>query len=304
MKPFNPRAVELAAPKQQRNWDWRAAANFICGGAGGGLLLVASFAGLDGLAAPAAVLLGLALIGLGLTCVWFEIGRPWRAMNVYRHFATSWMTREAVVALAVFATGALAALTGSVVLNFAVGGCGLAFLYSQARILAANKGIPVWRHPASVSLMVSTGLAEGAGLAICVAALAGAGLSTRLLVVLLVLLAVRVWCWRRLLAGLTGSGAPVAALNVLGAFGPRFQTVGHGLPAVVLVAALIGLPGRSMTAGLAGLVVVASGWILKYTLVRRAAYTQGLAVDHLPVRGRGPSGPAAKPGWKMMPDGG
>jgi hypothetical protein len=28
------------APKQQRNWDWRAAANFICGGAGGGLLLL------------------------------------------------------------------------------------------------------------------------------------------------------------------------------------------------------------------------------------------------------------------------
>ena len=26
MKPFHPRAVELAAPKQQRNWDWRAAA--------------------------------------------------------------------------------------------------------------------------------------------------------------------------------------------------------------------------------------------------------------------------------------
>jgi phenylacetyl-CoA:acceptor oxidoreductase subunit 2 len=45
MKPFNPRAVELAAPKQQRNWDWRAAANFICGGAGGGLLLVAALPG-------------------------------------------------------------------------------------------------------------------------------------------------------------------------------------------------------------------------------------------------------------------
>ncbi len=300
MKPFNPRAVELAAPKQQRNWDWRAAANFICGGAGGGLLLVAAFAGLDAFASRAAVFLGLALVASGLTCVWFEIGRPWRAMNVYRHFATSWMTREAVVALAVFATGALAIFSGSVVLTMFAGACGLAFLYSQARILAANKGIPAWRHPASVPLMVSTGLAEGAGLALSVAALAGTVLGTNLLVLLLVLLAVRVWCWRRFLAGLTQSGAPVAALRVLDAFGPRFQIIGHGLPAVVLVAALIGLPGRSMTAMLAGLLVVASGWVLKYTLVRRAAYTQGLAVDHLPVRGRGPSGPAAKPGWKMM----
>jgi phenylacetyl-CoA:acceptor oxidoreductase subunit 2 len=303
MKPFNPRAVELAAPKQQRNWDWRAAANFICGGAGGGLLLVAAFAGLDAFATRVAVFLGLALIGCGLTCVWFEIGRPWRAMNVYRHFATSWMTREAVVALAVFATGALAIFTASMVLTVVVGACGLAFLYSQARILAANKGIPAWRHPASVPLMVSTGLAEGAGFAISVAALAGGGPGTNFLVLLLVLVVLRVWCWRRYLAGLTLSGAPVAALKVLDAFGPRFQIVGHGLPAVVLIAALIGLPGRSMMALMAGLLVVTSGWVLKYTLVRRAAFTQGLAVNHLPVRGRGPSGPAAKPGWKMMPGG-
>jgi hypothetical protein len=93
--------------------------------------------------------------------------------------------------------------------------------------------------------MVGTGLAEGAGFAGSVAALAGAGPDTKLLVLLLVLLAVRAWCWRRYLAGLTRSGAPLAALKVLDAFGPRFQTIGHGLPAVVLVAALVGLPGRS-----------------------------------------------------------
>ncbi len=303
MKPFKPRAVELAAPKQQHNWDWRAAANFICGGAGGGLLLVAALAGLDPLATRLAQTLALALIGCGLTCVWFEIGRPWRAMNVYRHFATSWMTREAVVALAVFASGALAIISASGVLTLVAGACGGAFLYSQARILAANKGIPAWRHPASVALMLATGLAEGAALVLGIAVLAGGGADTKLLVLLLVLLALRIGGWRRYIAGLTGSGAPVAALKVLNAFGPRFQSIGHGLPAVLLVAALIGLPGRSMLALLAGMLAVASGGILKYTLVRRAAFTQGLSVDHLPVRGRGTSGPAAKPGWKMMPGG-
>jgi len=50
----------------------------------------------------------------------------------------------------------------------------------------------------------------------------------------------------------------------------------------------------------AGFMVVAVGWMLKYTLVRRAAFTQGLALDRLPVRGAGPSGPAAKPGWKAV----
>ena len=101
------RASGLASPKQQHNWDWRAASNFIAGGAGGGLLLCAALAGLDAFATRAAILLALILIGSGLTCVWFEIGRPWRALNVYRHFATSWMTREAVVALGVFAAGGL-----------------------------------------------------------------------------------------------------------------------------------------------------------------------------------------------------
>ncbi len=303
MKPFKPRAVELAAPKQQRNWDWRAAANFICGGAGGGLLLIAAFSGFDVFATRVAVLLGLALIACGLTCVWFEIGRPWRAMNVYRHFATSWMTREAVVALVVFGTGALAIYSGSAALTVVVGACGLGFLYSQARILAANKGIPAWRHPASVPLLVSTGLAEGAGFAACVASLVGNGPGSKLLMVLLALLALRVWCWRRYLAGLTETGAPAAALKVLDGLGPRFQTYGHVLPAVAIVALLAGLPGRSLSGLLTGMLVVASGWFLKYTLVRRAAYTQGLAVDHLPVRGRGPSGPAVKPGWKMLPGG-
>ena len=98
---------DRAAPKQQRNWDMRAASNFIAGGAGGGLLLWASLAGVEADVGRTAILLGLMLIGAGLTCVWFEIGRPWRALNVYRHFATSWMTREAVVALLVFAAGGL-----------------------------------------------------------------------------------------------------------------------------------------------------------------------------------------------------
>ena len=38
----------------------------------------------------------------------------------------------------------------------------LAFIYCQARMLQAAKGIPAWREPLLVPLMVVTGLAEGA----------------------------------------------------------------------------------------------------------------------------------------------
>jgi phenylacetyl-CoA:acceptor oxidoreductase subunit 2 len=300
MKQTPLRAAQLAAPKQQRNWDWRAAANFICGGAGGGLLLFAAFAGFGRTATLAALLAGMALIGTGLTCVWFEIGRPWRALNVYRHIATSWMTREAVVALAVFGSGALAVLTGSPMLAAIAGICGAAFLYSQARILAANKGIPAWRHSASVPLLVATGLAEGATLALAVAALFGASIGAGLLVAALLLLGARAWAWWRYRAALGDTGAPEAALRVLDDFSPRILWFGSALPALALLALLFGMPGQlSVLLATAALGAGTGGW-LKYVLVRRAAFTQGLAIDHIPVRGRGPAGPAVKPGWKSL----
>lgn len=300
MKPSTLRAVELAAPKQQRNWDWRAAANFVCGGAGGGLLLGAAIAGMETPATRIAVLLGLALIATGLTCVWFEIGRPWRAMNVYRHFATSWMTREAVVALAVFASGGLALITGARGFIVLAGACGLAFLYSQARILAANKGIPAWRHPASVPLLVATGLAEGAGFLACIAAWFGAAGSFWIALALLVLIGVRAWFWKSYLARLSDDGAPDAALKVLHGMSSRLLLIGHAAPAIAAALALSRMPGRSGMLLAAGLLVVAGGWFMKYTLLRRAAFTQGLSITHLPTRGRGVSGPLVKPGWKSI----
>jgi phenylacetyl-CoA:acceptor oxidoreductase subunit 2 len=300
VKPVPIRAAQLAAPKPQRNWDWRAAANFILGGAGGGLLFITAVVAGGSAAATPAVLLALALIGGGLTCVWFEIGRPWRALNVYRHIATSWMTREAVVALAVFASGGLAVLTGSAPFFLLAAVCGAAFLYSQARILAANKGIPSWRHPASVPLMVGTGLAEGAGLTAVVTAAGAGGFGTAGASGLLVLIALRAWFWQRYLAGLTATGAPEASLRVFGQFKSGFVLLGHVLPGLAVAAALAGMPARPLLLA-AGALVVAGGWMLKYTLVRRAAFTQGMALERLPVRGKGLPGAAIKPGWKIMP---
>lgn len=295
------RAANLASPKQQRNWDWRAASNFIAGGAGGGLLLFTSLAGFAPEVTRSAILLGLMLIGGGLTCVWFEIGRPWRALNVYRHFSTSWMTREAVVALALFTFGALALLTLHPVFVVAAGILGLGFLYSQARILAANKGIPAWRHPRSVALMVATGLAEGGGFLACAVSISSAALTAPALVSLIALIAIRAWFWKAYLGGMVADGAPDGALRVLSGLDARFVVLGHFLPALAVAAALAGMPGRPGLAFAAGIMVVASGWFLKYTLVRRAAFTQGLALSRLPVRGRGPAGAATKPGWKAVP---
>jgi len=300
MKKRAKKAGDLISPRQQRNWDWRAAANFIAGGAGGALLLFAAVAGAEAEATRMAILLGMILIGSGLTCVWFEIGRPWRALNVYRHFATSWMTREAVVALVLFAAGALAVLTLRPLFVILTGILGLAFLYSQARILAANKGIPTWRHPRSIFLMMATGLAEGGGFLACVLSLSSPQPTASTLVGLVALIAIRAFFWKAYLGGLMADGAPEGALKVLNGIAPRLAIFGHVLPAFLLVAALAGMPGRAGLMFGAGIMVVATGWFLKFTLVRRAAFTQGLALMRLPVRGGGIAGPAAKPGWKAI----
>ncbi|BAL25202.1 phenylacetyl-CoA acceptor oxidoreductase [Azoarcus sp. KH32C] len=299
MKTGKIRSGDRVGPHQQHNWDWRAASNFIAGGTGGGLLLCAGVASLWGADVRALLLAGMALIAAGLTCVWFEIGRPWRALNVYRHLATSWMTREAAAAPLVFVCGALALVTDRAVFVLLTGLFGAAFVYAQARILAADKGIPAWRHPRCLPLVVATGLTEGAGLFAAATPFLTSGAAAQIGVaaVVLLLLLVRVLLWRNYLRALRSDGAPEGSLRALSRIDSLFLSFGHLLPAVLLLVSVLGAPVTGAALVLAGLIAVGAGWWLKYTLVRRAAFTQGFALPHLPVRGRGVAGPAVKPGW-------
>jgi phenylacetyl-CoA:acceptor oxidoreductase subunit 2 len=286
------RASSLASPKQQHNWDWRAASNFIAGGAGGGLLanatVLAVWLGLDERLPLAA---GLVMIGIGLTCVWFEIGRPWRALNVFRHFGSSWMTREAYVALFAMCVGVVAIVYGTLPAVTATGLLGLMFIYAQGRILAANKGIPAWRHPNCLSLVLATGLAEGAGL---LALLAWGASWWRYPAALLLLFCLwRLWAWRRYFAALRSDGAPSGTIKAFGDMATMFIWAGNVVPAALVFAAV---PGGTIAGG--------AGrywrWLVdgdEYTLVCRAAFTQGFASPKQPVR-QGPGGPAVKPGWQ------
>ncbi len=301
MKSRNLKNSDRLSPRPQTNWDWRAAANFVFGGAGGGLLLWTAVAALGGTGFAAPALLGLALIGAGLTCVWFEIGRPFRALNVYLHPSTSWMTREASVATVLFLCGFAALWSGATLLMVLTGLLGLAFVYSQARILSTNKGIPAWRHPRCLPLVVATGLTEGAALLAIVLAWQAGAWGSGFAVLLLALLVARYLVWRSYLAGLTATGAPAGALAVLGGLRDRFLLVGHALPALLVVVGLTGFAPLAWMSALAGVAAVAAGWNLKYTLVRRAAFNQGLSLQHLPVRGAGKAGPALKPGWSGVP---
>jgi phenylacetyl-CoA:acceptor oxidoreductase subunit 2 len=294
---MNPAAGRIA-PWHQPNWDARAAANFIGGGSGTGLLVAAATAtAATGAAYRPLASVALALVALGLACVWLEIGRPWRALHVFLHPQTSWMTREAIVALPLFGTGLAALWQDGGAYAWVAAALGAAFLWCQAQILKAAKGIPAWRTPRVVPLIVATGLAEGAGvLALACAFPATQALARPVAVALAVLLVLRALAWRAYRRPLA---APQAALAALDRAAPLFDGLGNWAAAGIAAAAalLVSDALAPPLAAAAGALALAGGWHLKFVLVARAAFNQGFALPRPPVRGTGAPGQPAKPGW-------
>ena len=289
-----------AAAVRQRYWDARAAGNFIGGGSGGALIAFAAAAFLFGADVRAMMAAGAALIAAGLACVWFEIGRPWRSLNVFRHLRTSWMSREAVVAPFVLGCGMLSALTGEPTFVIAAGVFGVIYLYCQGRMLAADIGVAAWRD--ALPLMLATGLAEGASLlAVASPWLPGSVLAGSA-AALIVLLALRAQIWRRYVAGLEAAGAPTRSHDALAAIGPRFLVLGHAFPTLVAIAALLDAPGAAGLMMATGLLAAGAGWWMKYTLVVRAAFIEPLALERPPERGGGLAPPLKPAGQAPQPE--
>ena len=239
----------------QGSWDVRAAANFVFGGAGSGLLVIL---GLTGTASSWPIVISLILIAAGLGAVWLEIGRKLRAVHVFLNPFTSWMTRESFAAVLAFASGVSFLASQERIFLYIAAVAAAAFLYCQARILRAAKGIPAWRAPEVVALIVFTGLAEGAGLGLLF------GLEPAVFFVAVVARAVSWYRYR--------SAVKSEALE---APGMALAWAGSVLPLALILFA----------APLAGLLALATGAWLKLALVTRASFNQGFSLPHLPVRG-------------------
>ncbi|HSN31643.1 MAG TPA: hypothetical protein VLU41_03080 [Ideonella sp.] len=247
----------------QTNWDARAALNFMCGGAGAGLMICAAV--IAPASAAGMILLALALVGCGLTAVWLELGKPLRALHVFFNPFTSWMARESYAAVLLFVLGA-GALRAPWLLPFAA--CAAAaFLWCQARMLKGGKGIPAWRARETVALLLATGLAEGAGLALFFVA------GRLALALFAAAVVIRVLAWAR-----------HAAVVKSAALEPAGRTLVQLGTAVALALALAGL-FYAPAAWLAGLAALAAGWRVKFALVTRASLKQGFELAHVPVRG-------------------
>lgn len=270
---------QVVHARLQRYWDVRAAGNFCFGGTGSGLVLAAALALAVGPSSELAVAVGLGLIGLGLFCVWLEIGRPWRAMNVFFHPRTSWMTREAMLVPPLMAAGAAAVIFDIRIVVLAAL-FAAAFLYCQSRMLHASRGIPAWCQNEVVPLIVATGVVEGAGLYLVIAEPAVA--MTVLALLAAILREIVREAYRR---GVIRTKAPAGTLAWFSLREEKFLTAMRYLSIILLALALAGWG----TAAFGGLLAMVTGWGLKFMLITRAAYTRGHIIQHTPTRGRGPS---------------
>jgi phenylacetyl-CoA:acceptor oxidoreductase subunit 2 len=211
------------------------------------------------------------------------------------------MSREAWVAGVLFPLALFALWSGRPTVLVAAALVALLFLFCQGMILEQSKGIPAWRNPRVIAFIMATGFAEGCGLFLLLAALLPdlSSAAKPMAIALVVLAVMRFWAWRRYLNALESEGAPTRTLEIFTACRFWFFAAGLMLP-VALVA--IGLSMTAADAALfaaAGLSVFATGWAIKFILITRAAYNQGFALPHTPIRGSGIPGPAVKPGWTL-----
>jgi len=224
----------------------------------------------------------LAFIGLGLFMVWLEIGRPWRFLHVFFHPQTSWMTREGSVGTVLFPLAIAGFFLDIPALIALAGILGLTYLYCQGRILLASKGIPSWREPAVLPLIIATGLCEGSGLLLLTTYIIGTAADIGwVLFAFVAFLAFRTYSWLTYRNKLIAAKAPAKTLSILNGIHPLILWGSNVVPLVLLLAAMFISGMTALFACTAAILAVVGGWYMKFTIVARASQVQGYALGKL-----------------------
>lgn len=282
-------AVELIPARRQALWGWPAIVNFVAGGAGAGLYLVAVLAARAG-AAPLLTLaswLAPALVLAGFGAVAAEAGRPLRGPRVLARVGTSWMSRE------LWLGGAFVLLAGAELvrpgpaLRLAAALAALGFATAQGFILRRARGVAAWDVAVMPLVFVASALLSGLGLALAVEAAAGRppGAADLGVAMPLVVLGALVW-----LGYVTWSREPafVGATADLREGPLAVAIVGGGYVAPFLLLGLAAaLPGVTAAAGaLAGALLVLGQACAKSALVRTAGRLRPITLANLSLQRR------------------
>jgi len=289
--------------ERQTFWDWRAATNFTLGSFGSGLAIIASLAhaagGVDAWELTWWYAWSGLIMALGLFAVFLEIARKRRFLYAVLRPQSSWMTRELYCVAVFYPAIVTDFFLPHPVLHAIAALAAAAFLYCQARILQAAKGIPAWRVPLMPSMLLASGLLEGAGVFCALSAVfaptlfaapvpVGVAYGTPLVPgVGLLLAAINAVLWHRYRASAKARGIPPLARDVIGRVTPWVHLVGHAAPATLFAVVLAWPEGPVVLLALAGLSALAGGATWKVAVITRAAYQQGFALEVWPQRGSG-----------------
>ena len=287
--PANPLVGE-----RQTFWDLRAAMNFVLGGMSSGLGVVAVVAWMNGNVLTIRSMWGLLLLsavvmGAGLFFVWLKIGRKLRAGFAILRPQTSWMSREMYV-VGVYYVG----IAGWILwrpeqwLINVIGLAAFAFLYCQARILQACMGIPAWRVPLMVWMLLATGVYEGLGLYALSHVLnpltiqfGGANYFFGATLAL-----INGVLWHRYRVGARANGMPPLSRALIERWSLPLHLFGHGLPGLIFSIGIVHeLPPLLLATGC--VLAVVGGIFWKVLIITRASYQQGFAIARFPQRGSG-----------------
>jgi len=280
-------------PKRQESWGLRTACNFVGGGTGSGLLIIAAVLSLLGEQTSTLIIAGLFSLFFGLLMVFMEIGRPWRSINVFFHPQTSWMTREAILVIpVVLCSVALLLNLSDFITSIAailLASSAAAFLYSQMSMLYASKGIPAWCHLSLKPYILITGIVQALGIAICISAFTShVGFTSykETWLILGLLLIGRFFLWQNYAKQMRQPVIPAATGAEIKRI-YRLVLLSHLVSVGLLITAAIA--DIALLAVVAGLLAAAIGWFSKVVIVTRAAQTRGFTIPRTPIRGQGQS---------------
>lgn len=165
---------EIISSSRQRYWKWPAVANFVLGGAGAGIYVLNTlnllFINDQHISISHGILnaIALLLICSGLSILPVEAGRPSRGMHILAHMKTSWISREIVFFIILFASVILLFYVRSFSLIALSILSSIGFMVSQAFIVFRSEAISVWKRPEIPFFFLSSGLASGWGILVIV----------------------------------------------------------------------------------------------------------------------------------------
>jgi DMSO reductase anchor subunit len=277
------RSVDVVPARPQTLWGWLAVANFVAGGLGAGLYLVAAIAAgfvqrSPGLLTASAVAPALVLAGFAAGA--HEAGRPGRGPRVLWRVRTSWMSRELAAggAFVVLALGEF--FIPSPAQRVVAAGAAVTLAIAQGAMLRQARGVPAWSVAPMPALFLLSALASGGGLALLLELLAGRvpGRGQDQAALLVVLVEGATW-----IAYLAWSREPAfreatAALRG-GRLGARLLVDAFVAPAALLLVALAWPVAFPVAA--AAVLLVAGQAELKAALVRDAGRLRPITLPYL-----------------------